>query len=225
MPQATLDEGFQTSGENIIKAALPAWVARSTVTAKLYGNDRPQWKVGFRCDCKTTKQYVPVVVGDQTIQQVAKAAHDQIEAKHGACNGQTTAPAPLKREAQLEAELACAVKRQKTLQREVSAAEADKGAAAKLAAAATTQRRLDTTATGRRKEIDYSDCDTKLDRSGKHDALHGRADRADAAGADNGLLDCVKYWARGSLGIVFQLVMALIATFKLRDMVSAACLA
>ena len=71
MPQATLDEGFQTSGENIIKAALPAWVARSTVTAKLYGNDRPQWKVGFHCDCKTAKQYVPVVVGNQTIQQVA----------------------------------------------------------------------------------------------------------------------------------------------------------
>ena len=65
MEQTTLDAGFQTSGEDIIKTALPAWVTRSTVTAKLYGsNDRPQWKVGVRCDCKTAKQYVPVVVGD-----------------------------------------------------------------------------------------------------------------------------------------------------------------
>ena len=91
-------------------------MARSTVTAKLYGNDRPQWKVGFRCDCKTTKQYVPVVVGDQTIQQVAKAAHDLVAAGHDSCNGITAIAPPLsKREAQLEAEVSSAAKRQRML--------------------------------------------------------------------------------------------------------------
>jgi hypothetical protein len=151
---------------------------------------------------------------------VAAAAHNQIEAKHGVCNGQTTAPPPSKREALLQAEVVSGAKRQKTLERKVSAAEADKGAAAEAASAATKKKRRDTTATGRRKAIDYEDRHTKLDPKGKHAALHGTG----AAGADNGLVDCVMYWARGSLGIVFQLVMALIATFKLRDMVTSKAL-
>ena len=91
----------------------------------------------------------------------------------------------------------------------------------KLVAAATTEKRLGTTATGRRKEIDCNDCDTRLNPKGKHAALHG----IDEAGANNGLLDCVKYLARGSLGIVFQVVMASTTTFKLRDVVSVAYLA
>ena len=213
MPQATLEEGFQATGEATIKAALPGWVIRDCVTAVHYPGKTLAWRVGFRCDCRTSKDYITVKSEGKAIKQVAAAAHDQIEAKHGACNGQTTAPAPLKREAQLEAELACAVKRQKTLQREVSAAEADKGAAAKLAAAATTQRRLDTTATGRRKEIDYTDRDSRLNPKDKYHALHG----TDAAGVDSGLFACVRYWARGSLGIVFQLVMALITSFSLKE--------
>ena len=91
----------------------------------------------------------------------------------------------------------------------------------KSVAAATTEKRLGTTATGRRKEIDCNDCDTRLNPKGKHAALHG----TDEAGANSGMLDCVKYWARGSLGIDFQLIMALITTSKLKDMVSADCLA
>jgi hypothetical protein len=154
---------------------------------------------------------------DKTIQQVAQSSHDQIATGHDKCNDQTTTPAPWKREAQLEAELACAAKRQKTLKRKVSAAEPDKGAAVKLAAAATTQRRLGTTATGRRKEIDDTDRDSRLNPKDKYHALHG----TDAAGVDSGRFACVRYWARGSLGIVVQLVMALITSFSLKDMVSA----
>ena len=220
MPQTTLEEGFQATAEDTIKAALPGWVVRDCATAVHYPGKTPLWKVGFRCDCRTAKDYITVKSKGKTIKQVAAAAHDQIEAKHGGCNVQTTAPAPSKREAQLEAEVISVAKRQKTLERKVSAAEADKGAAAQAASAATQKKRRDTTATGRRKAIDYKDRHTKLDRKGKHAALHG----TDEAGEDNGLLDCVMYWARGSLGIVFQLVMALIATFKLRDMVSACLL-
>jgi hypothetical protein len=187
MVQTTISVGFQASGEATIKATLPAWVDKACVIVVRYESDRPQWKVGFRCDCRKAKWYVPMKIGERTISQVAKSTHDQIEAKHGACNGQTTALAPLKREAQLEAELACAAKRQKTLERKVSAAEPDKGAVVKFAAAATTEKRLGTTATGRRKEIDCNDCDTRLNPKGKHAALHG----TNEAGTDNGLLDCV----------------------------------
>ena len=99
-----------------------------------YESDRPQWKVGFRCDCRKAKWYVPVKVGEKTISQVAKSVHDLIAAAHDAHNGLTTADAPpTKREALLEAEVISGAKRQKVLQRRVSAAEADSGAAAELA--------------------------------------------------------------------------------------------
>jgi hypothetical protein len=125
MPQATLEEGFQTSGEDIIKAALPGWVDRSTVSAKLYpGNERPQWKVGFRCGCRNAKWSVFVKTVDKTIQQVAQSAHDQIVAGHDNCNGTAASAAvpPSKREAQLQGEVRSNVKRLKTLERKVSAA-------------------------------------------------------------------------------------------------------
>jgi hypothetical protein len=140
-----LEEGFQTSGEDIIKAALPGWVNRSTVAAKLYPvNGRPQWKVGFRCDCRTAKWSVFVKTVDKTIQQVAQSARArslQIAAGHDKCNGMTaSAAAPLsKREALLQAEVISGAKRQKTLERKIAATKPDKGAAVKLAAAATTQ--------------------------------------------------------------------------------------
>ena len=137
MPQTTLEEGFQATAEDTIKAALPGWVVRDCATAVHYPGKTPLWKVGFRCDCRTAKDYITVKSKGKTIKQVAAAAHDQIEAKHGGCNVQTTAPAPSKREAQLEAEVISVAKRQKTLERKVSAAEADKGAAAEAASAAT----------------------------------------------------------------------------------------
>jgi hypothetical protein len=222
MQQATLDEGFQTSGADIIKAALPAWVARSTVTANLYGNDRTQWKVGFRCDCKTAKQYVPLVVGDQTIQQVAKAAHDLVAAGHDKCNGATTATAPpTKREAHLDAELTAANKRQKGMQRKVSAVAEDQGAAAQLRQLTTTQKRPENTAVVRRKGINRNDTDSRLEPTDLHNAVHGKGDPVPKPG---GLFHCVTYWARGSIGIVFQLIMALITQFGLEDKVCSALL-
>ena len=114
MVQTTISAGFQASGEATIKAALPAWVDRACVTAVLYESERPQWKVGFRCDCRKAKWYVPVKVGEKTISQVAKSAHDLIAAAHDDHNGLTTAAAlPTKREALLEAEVISGAKRQK----------------------------------------------------------------------------------------------------------------
>ena len=112
------------------------------MAAKLYPvNGRPQWKVGFRCDSRTVKWSVFVKTVDKTIQQVAQSAHDQIAAGHDKCNGMTaSAAAPLsKREALLQAEVISGAKRQKTLERKIAATKPDKGAAVKLAAAATTQ--------------------------------------------------------------------------------------
>jgi hypothetical protein len=214
MPQATLEEGFQATGEATIKSALPGWVIRDCATAVHYPGKTPTWRVGFRCDCRKAKDYVTVKSEGKVIKQVAAAAHDQIEAKHGTCNGQTTAPAPSKREAELQDEVRSSAKRLKTLQREVSATDADKGAAAKLAAAATTTQRLTTTAARRRKEINRNDTDSRLEPTDLHNAVHGKGDPMPKPG---GLFHCVTYWARGSIGIVFQLIMALITQFGLED--------
>jgi hypothetical protein len=223
MPQATLEEGFQTSGEDIIKDALPAWVDRSAVSAKLYPNSgRPQWKVGFRCDCRTAKSSVFVKTVDKTIQQVAQSAHDQIAAGHDKCNGATTAAAPpTKREAHLDAELTATNKRQKGMQRKVSAAAEDQGAAAQLRQLTTTQKRLENTAVGRRKEINRNDTDSRLEPTDLHIAVHGKGDPVPKPG---GLFHCVTYWARGSIRIVFQLIMALITQFGLEDKTLVVCM-
>ena len=49
-----------------------------------------------------------------------------------------------------------------------------------------------------------------------YNAVHGKGDPVPQPGS---LFHCVTYWARGSIGIVFQLVMALISAFGLEEKV------
>ena len=191
MVQTTISAGFQASGEATIKAALPAWVDRACVTVVRYESDRPQWKVGFRCDCRKAKWYVPVKIGERTISQVAKSAHDLIAAAHGAHNGPTTAAAPpTKREALLEAEVISSAERQRVLQRQVNAAKADSGAAAELATNERKVKQEETRHATRVKEINYDD-DSTLGTSAKHTALNGSKNGSE--NSHTGLLECVKY--------------------------------
>lgn len=102
------------------------------------------------------------------------------------------------------------------LQRQVTAAEADSSAAAELATNERKVKQEETRHATRVKEINYDD-DSTLGTSAKHTALNGSKNGSE--NSHTGLLECVKYWARGSFGVVFQLVMALISAYSLEDKV------
>ena len=212
---------FAEENKKVIRRALPAWVRVVDIKefpkapAKSEG-----WIVYHRCSCRTADLLPNKIRHKGTIEETAAALAKSIERAHSGCQpaGEATstaaAPAVKRTLQECEEDLGRANKRVK--QAEVKQAELhrDLAAAATKNAAFEKQDALDKKAANRRgvaidcaNELQW-DLTVAKDRKGKSDAMTSPV---------SGVLACMRYWCKGNIGKLFQIVITLITCFSLED--------
>jgi hypothetical protein len=214
---------FAEENKKVIRRALPAWVRVVDIKefpkapAKSEG-----WIVYHRCSCRTADLLPNKIRHKGTIEETAAALAKSIERAHSGCQ-----PAG---EATSTAAAASAVKR--TLQEcEEDLGRANKRTRVAESKQAALQRQLDTAATHqaelekkvavdnkatRRRAVGI---DTKNWQQWPSDTT-GRKGKSHAMTKEvTGVLACMRYWCKGSVGKLLQIVLALISAFQLEESV------
>jgi hypothetical protein len=222
LPQFSFQYGvmFAEQNKNAIRRALPEWV--NVVEIKEFPNAPKKsegWIVYHRCCCKTKELLFSKTRHKATIKQTAAALAKAIERAHGVCQpaGEATttaaaAPAIKRTLQESEDDLSRATKRlraaeskQAELQRHLDAAALDQIKLEK-------QRAVDLKAAKRRAVV----IDTDNWQQWPKDVT-GRKGKSDAMTTDvTGVLACMRYWCKGSVGKLLQLVLAVISALGTR---------
>ena len=199
---------------------LPQWVDKTTC---VLSEPKGKLQLTFHCCCALKKQQVSIRKGAASSEQEwASKLGSKVDEKHSICQpsrpvndsvGSTlgSLPPPSDREKQLHREV---ITLKRKLHTSASNAELERAKAAKGAEAQkllTESKRQDSIKETRRLEID---CENKEQLTVPDKSTAMRSD-------DTGMLDTMKYWARGSLAAVLQLIMALIHHFKVESEVAA----
>ena len=195
---------------------LPEWIDRATCGLQPISGVRPGMRLYFYCDCTLDKQVrvsanEPKAGWDDS--KIATMLCDAVlRSKHPSCADRSTATAtaaaaPTDRERQLEAAVKAGKRKlvNATSKNELLQAQVDSAAAAKKAC--TDASRQESLAAQRRVDIDIENKEG-FTAANKHTAMH--ADRT-------GLKATVLYWAGGSIEKVFELLLAVMAAFGLRQ--------
>ena len=200
-----------------IISALPSWVPRVNLTVP--DNLNQQYRFTFDCPCgkrpRITARIPKAGASHQEMLSLLLKSLD--DSQHGSC-GQHHAAYPRPESEQDAAKTESLQKENKRLatkKRQLDSEVEVLTAKNKKAAAATTAqadlKRRATLAEQRRLDIDRENKETLIIRN-KSTAL-----TTPGSANPGGLIDAIKYWARGSLAAVLQLIMALIMHFGLEQ--------
>jgi hypothetical protein len=204
-----------------IKEAMPAWLPRAGLTVA--DNLSRQYRVYFPCPCHgSVKPTVKIPTAGATHQQMVNKLVQNVTANHRMCYEQWAADETVTMTAEQHAAAAAGgtaavgaanrKKRQLEVKNELLTAEVKR--AAKATGSQKNLKRQSTCATTRIEPIDRNNKE-ELSIPDKHTAVTTPFDVD--KGRPGGLLDCIRYWARGSICAVLQLVMALITHFHLEQ--------
>jgi hypothetical protein len=200
---------------SVLLSKLPSWVDKTTC---VLSEPRSDLKLTFYCCCALNKQQISVRKGSGSSEEEhALKLRAAVERWHQGCQPTvseavaTSSTLPTERERQLEGEV---VTLKRKLRKADSAADLQAAKAAKHAAAQkvlTESKRQERREDNRTLEIDPEKKE-ELDADGKSFAMTSH---------HRGIIKTIKYWARGSMAAVLQLVMALICHFQLQGQVAA----
>jgi hypothetical protein len=212
--QTHCKEGLKAS----IKEAMPAWLPRAGL--KVADNLSRQYRVYFPCPCHgSVKPRVKIPIAGATHQQMVNKLVQNVTADHRLCYEHWAADQTVTKTAGEQVAAAAggtasvaAANRQKRkleVQNELLTAKAQRAAAA--IATQTDAKRQAALAEQHRLDIDPENKEL-LSIPNKSTAL-----TSPGVANPGGLIDAMKYWARGSLAAILQLIMALIAHFGLEQ--------
>ena len=213
--QTTLQAaGFTSDGDEPLLAQLPKWVQRQTCEIKHYpGAKRPCIKLSFECpSCDVVDRVQanePKAGWSKGL--AAQMLADAVVNKHGPCQSGADGESVPSDQQRVKSRLMQTKRKlcvaNSKVQESALLLERHEGAAND----ARQHQRLQSTAAGRRLDIDYSN-HTPLSDKAKSDAKVSKA---------TGIIDTALYWARGSVAAIVQLIMVLITEFKVEDQVRA----
>jgi hypothetical protein len=214
--QHTIAASLAVAKEDTRLKHLPEWIDRFTCELQPIAGSRPGMRLCFHCDCTLDKRVrvkanKPVAGWDDN--KIATMLRDAVlSSEHSSCADRSTATAtaaaaPTDRERQLEAAVKAGKRKlvNATSKNELLQAQVDSAAAAKKAC--TDASRQESLAAQRRVDIDIENKEG-FTAANKHTAMH--ADRT-------GLKATVLYWAGGSIEKVFEMLLAVMAAFGLRQ--------
>jgi hypothetical protein len=213
---------FRQQHINIIRDALPVCVKRQGLEIKEFpaAPRKPEgWMVHFDCTrCWKPRDSVKTRY-KETIHETAAALAAAIERKHPDCQHVTATavavPVAKRTLQECEEDLGRANKRTRVAESKQAALQRQLDTAATHQADLEKKVAVDNKATRRR----AVGIDTKNWQQWPSDTT-GRKGKSDAMTTDvTGVLACMRYWCKGSVGKLLQIVLALISAFQLEESV------
>ena len=213
---------FRQQHINIIRDALPVCVKRQGLEIKEFpaAPRKPEgWMVHFDCTrCWKPRDSVKTRY-KETIHETAAALAAAIERKHPDCQHVTATavavPVAKRTLQECEEDLGRANKRTRVAESKQAALQRQLDTAATHQAELEKKVAVDNKATRRR----AVGIDTKNWQQWPSDTT-GRKGKSDAMTTDvTGVLACMRYWCKGSVGKLLQIVLALISAFQLEESV------
>jgi hypothetical protein len=217
MEQTSIRASMGSARDLPMLSALPAWVdRRSCMISEPPGSVR----LAFYCCCSVKKVRCTVKVGRSAQESATKLA-DKVQAAHSACQpivndrGTTDAPPapaadPSVRAKQLEATILSQKRKVVCVESALDRANAKAVRGANAVQSQAEHKRQESIGDSRRVKVDQANKEG-FTPANKSTALN--AERT-------GILACIRYWAQGSVQKVFELVMAIMTTFGLKERVA-----
>ena len=200
---------LQAARVSLLLSALPPWVDKATC---VLSEPRSDLKLTFHCCCAVKKQQVGIRKGGGGDKDHAFKLGAAVDKKHAGCwDAGEKNPAEATSREQLHGEV-------KTLKRKLLKADSQ---AALLFAKVTKIGGAEKAQSEVKRQQGLQDQRTLDIDPLLRDKLDGQAKKYALTAPNNGLIPTMKYWARGSLPSVLQLIMGLIAHFELKEQVAA----
>jgi hypothetical protein len=213
--QTSIQGSMGSARDAVMVSALPPWVDRRTcVISEPPGSVR----ASFYCCCSVQKVKRTVKVGSSPNESATKLA-DSVKRGHDACqpvgaeSGTTEVPSAADqavRTKQLEGTILAQKRNIRCVQSALDQANVKVSKADSAMKEQAEHKRQETLAENRRVDVDDAN----------EEAFTVDTKRTAMTAERTGMVDVIKYWAKGSAQKVFELVMAIITVFSLKQRVA-----